>query len=282
MNVRLPEKEKMSKKRLYLYIICAVLCVFAIVIVIGIEILGNDIINNFFGISRITKRTEQEEKELKANFETILDNSLEYTDDYRIEKIEDDKELVYTFYKKIERQDKLELIIDVPYININCEEAKEFNKLMEDTFIKKAENILEETEKNDIYTIKYKAYIENDILSVIVYSNLKQELNAQRLIVKTFNYDLKEKSVLKLEEILKIYNLEKSKVQNKIDKDIKGVQSKIDELISLGYNMFSRDLDSVIYKIDNIEEYFIYNNNIYIIFAYGNDKLTTEIDIVII
>ena len=52
--------------------------------------------------------------------------------------------------------------------------------------------------------------------------------------------------------------------------------------MGLGYNVFSRDLKSEIYKVENVKEYFIYNNNIYVIFAYGNEKATSEKDIVII
>ena len=59
-------------------------------------------------------------------------------------------------------------------------------------------------------------------------------------------------------------------------------QKKSEDLIKLGYNVFSRDTKSDIYKIENITEYFVYNNNIYIIFAYGNDRMTSEKDIVII
>lgn len=282
MNVILPEKEKISKKRISLYIICAILCILAIIIVIGIEILGNDIIDNFFGISKITKKTEQEEIELKSNFETIFDNKIENIDNYKAEKIQEDKDIVYTYYQKEEKTEKYELKIDLPYINIKNQDVEIFNKEISDTFIKKAEEILEDTEKNVVYTIKYKAYVENDILSVIIYSNLKQESNAQRVIVQTFNFDLKEYKKIELNEILKKYDLDESEVQSKIDNDIAKEQRKTEELKELGYNVFSRNIKSDIYKIKNITEYFIYNNNIYIIFAYGNNQLTTEMDLVII
>ena len=35
------------------------------------------------------------------------------------------------------------------------------------------------------------------------------------------------------------------------------------------------------YKIKNATEFFVHNNNLYIIYAYGNDKLTSERDIVV-
>ena len=108
------------------------------------------------------------------------------------------------------------------------------------------------------------------------------EASAQRVIVQTFNFDLKENKKLELEDTLKIYKLNEKEVQNKINDDIKEEQRKTEELIALGYNMFSRDIESDIYVIDNITEYFVYDNNIYIIFAYGNNQLTSEMDLVIL
>ena len=133
-----------------------------------------------------------------------------------------------------------------------------------------------------IYTVKYQANIENDILSLIVYCDLKQETSAQRVIVRTFNFNLKDEKKINLEEVIEVFNLETNEVQDKVKQDIKEAQKKSDDLKALGYNVFSRDLDSKIYNVKNIEEFFIYSNNIYIIFAYGNNKLTSEKDIVII
>ena len=101
-------------------------------------------------------------------------------------------------------------------------------------------------------------------------------------IIQTFNFNLETNKELTLDEIIKIYELNKDEVQNKIDKDIQIAQNKSEDLIKLGYNVFSRDIKSEIYNVENINEYFIYNNNIYIIFAYGNDKMTSEMDLVII
>ena len=53
-------------------------------------------------------------------------------------------------------------------------------------------------------------------------------------------------------------------------------KSKYDKVI------FEKLINSDIYKVENASEYFVYNNNIYIIFAYGNNKMTSEKDIVII
>ena len=277
MNLELPEKEKISKNRIIIYIIIALICIISIVVVIGVQILGNDVIDNLFGINKITKRSEEEEAVLKNNFENIFDNILENDEEYQIQKINNNENIIYTSYTKEDKNDNYEINVNLPYINIENEEVKQFNKEIKDTFEGKAEETIKNKNNNNIiYTVKYKAYIENNN------SDLKQSTSAQRVIIQTFNYDLKENKENKLEDTLNNYSLKINDVQNKINNDIQKEQKKSEELIKLGYNVFSRDINSDIYKIDNITEYFVYKNNIYIIFAYGNNKITSEKDIVII
>lgn len=282
MNVTLPEKEKLKKRTITIYVVALIICILAIIVVVGVQVLGDDVIDNLFGINKLIKRTEQEEAELKANFETIFNNKLDNKESCEIQKIEESQEVIYTKYQKEEKKDNYEINVNLPCINIENKTVQSFNEEITNTFEAKAEEVLKSDNKNIIYTVKYKAYIENNILSLIIYSDLKQDTSAQRVIVQTFNYNLEENKQLDLEEVLKIYDLNRSEVQNKINKDIKQEQSKTDDLKELGYNVFSRDLESDIYKIENIEEFFIYNNNIYIIFAYGNDDITSEMDLVII
>ena len=283
MNVTLPEKEKIPKQRIIIYITIISICIISIAVVIGVQILGNDMVDNIFGINKITKRSEEEEANLKSNFENIFDNSLEDKGEYEIKKIEQDKETIYTSYSKEEKNDKYEIEVNLPYININNKEVQDFNNEIKETFEGKAEEILKSQNKNNvIYEVKYKAYIEDNILSLIIYSDLKQNTSAQRVIIQTFNYDIKENKKLIFEDTINNYKLNKEEVQNKINNDIQKEQKKSEELIQLGYNVFSRDTNSDIYKIENISEYFIYKNNIYVIFAYGNNKITSEKDIVII
>lgn len=282
MNIRLEEKEKISKKNITIYIIIAIICIIAIFVVIGVQVLGKDVIDNLFGINKLTKRTEQEESELKANFENIFNNQVEEKENYETKKIDKNQKIVYTSYQKEENINGHEINVKLPYINIKNSAVQKFNQEISDIFGKKSEEVLKTTDRNIIFTVKYTANIENDILSLIIYSNLKQDLSAQRTIIQTFNFNLETNKKLTLEEIIKIYDLNKDDVQNKIDKDIQIAQKKSEDLIELGYNVFSRDINSEIYKVEKIEEYFIYNNNIYIIFAYGNDKMTSEMDLVII
>ena len=282
MNLELPEKEKIPKRRIIIYITVAIICIIAITVVIGVQILGNDVIDNMFGINKITKRSEEEETTLKTNFENIFDNQVEDKGEYKIQKINQNEKIVYTDYSKEDKTEKHEISVNLPSINIKNDDVENFNKEIKNTFGGKSEEILKSSNQNTIYTVKYKAYVENNILSLIIYSDLKQNTSAQRVIIQTFNFDLKENKKLSLEDILNSFSLNKNEVQNKINTDIQKEQKKTEDLIKLGYNVFSRDTKSDIYKIENITEYFVYNNNIYIIFAYGNDKMTSEKDIVII
>lgn len=282
MNLELPEKEKIPKRRIIIYIAVAIICIIAITVVIGVQILGNDVIDNMFGINKITKRSEEEETTLKTNFENIFDNQVEDKGEYKIQKINQNEKIVYTDYSKEDKTEKHEISVNLPSINIKNDDVENFNKEIENTFGGKSEEILKSSNQNTIYTVKYKAYVENNILSLIIYSDLKQNTSAQRVIIQTFNFDLKENKKLSLEDILNSFSLNKNEIQNKINIDIQKEQKKTEDLIKLGYNVFSRDTKSEIYKVENITEYFVYNNNIYIIFAYGNDKMTSEKDIVII
>ena len=282
MNVLLPEKEKIGKKRIFIYVIATIICILAIGVVIGIQVLGDDVINNLFGVSKLVKRTEQEEAQLKSNFENIFDNKFYDKGNYITQKIENDKEIIYTNYQKERHIENQDININLPYINIKNQRIQQFNEEISNTFEAKAEEVLNNTSEKIVYTVSYKATIENNILSIIIYSDLKQGASAQRVIIQTFNFNLDENKELTLQEVLKKYDLSKKYVQNKIDSDVGVEQNKSQDLQDLGYNVFSRDLESDIYKIENISEFFIYDSNIYIIFAYGNEQITSEMDLVII
>lgn len=282
MKLELPKKQKIPKRMKITYIVLICICALAISVAIGTQILGNDVVDNIFGLNKITKRTEEEEAALKVNFESLLDNTLLDKGNYTVQKNNQDKEIIYTEYSKQEKKDNHELDVNLPYINIKNEEVNKFNKEIKNTFEGKAEKVSQNTDENILYTVKYKASIKENILSLIIYSDLKQSSSAQRVIVQTFNYDLSQNKTLTFEDAINEFKLKKNEVQTKINTDIQNEENKSEELIKLGYNVFSRDTKSDIYKVENISEYFIYNNNIYVIFAYGNDKMTSEKDIVII
>ena len=119
MNVTLPEKNKINKRRIIIYSIAIFACILAIVVVIGIQILGNDVVDNFFGVSKITKKTEEEENRLKANFDTLFQNQLENNSSCEVKKIDKNKDIVYTNYENTDKSaNNYEMNVNLPYINM--------------------------------------------------------------------------------------------------------------------------------------------------------------------
>ena len=96
-----------------------------------------------------------------------------------------------------------ELDLQIPYINIDNEIIKQYNNEIKEIFQKKAEKVLETQNKNIVYTVKYQAIIEDNILSLIIKSEfLKEGASAQRKIIKTYNYDLSNNKEISLKEII--------------------------------------------------------------------------------
>ena len=222
----------------------------------------------------------------KSDFNKIFTNKVEYSknSEYRLDKIDDSKQIIYTGYTNNETKvSDYNLDVNIPYINIKNTTIEKFNKDIKDTFEQKAKDILSTQKQNIIYTVNYKAYVtDNNILSLVVRSTLKEGENPERVIVQTYNYDLTEKKKVALEELLNLKGISRQDAGNTIRKEIKEIESKVNELAQLGYKVYTRDVNSDIYKLDNITEFFISNDNVlYIIFAYGNQSNTSEMDLVV-
>ena len=87
---------------------------------------------------------------------------------------------------------------------------------------------------------------------------------------------------VKIEDILSQKNLVQSEVQNKITDTVTRAKEEAEILVQSGYSVYSRDLGSDIYKLTNISNYLLgANGELYIIFAYGNQNHTSEMDIVL-
>lgn len=285
MKVTLPKKEKTDTKAIAIYTIAIISCIIAVVIVCITQFLGKNRLEEILSIgSSGTSKQEIDEQTLIAEFDNIFNNNLEKSGfSVNIEKQEEDKDIIYTYYNKIEsKKNDYELNLQVPYINIDNEIINQYNNEIKETFQKKAEKVLETQNKNIVYTVKYQATIEENILSLIIKSELKEGTSAQRQIIKTYNYDLINNKEIKLEEMISRKVLRKEEVQRKIRDRIKIEEKKVEDLKNLGYNIFERNSEDEQYNIENTKEFFIKNQRIYIIYPYGNESLTTEMDVVVI
>ena len=279
MNLRLDDERERNKKLRIIYIIIIVICILAVIIA---------------GVIQIFKNKPQKEPDVdtsvlqkyRDDFDKIFTNKVNYlkNNEYKIEKIDESKQIVYTGYtnKDIKVSD-YNLDVNITYINIKNSVIEKFNKDIKDTFEQKAKDILSTQSQNIIYTVDYSAYVTNNMLSIVVRSTLKEGENPQRDIVQTYNYDLTEKKEISFEDLLNFKGITRQEAGNTIKAEIKNVENKINELAQLGYKVYLRDSNNSIYKLDNITEYFIGENNvIYVIFAYGNKNNTSEMDIVVL
>ncbi len=285
MKVVLPEKNSFKKKEIIIYILIVVVCIVSIIIAFYVQFYARIDVGRLLGVNsevEFGNKTEEETELLKAEFDQIFTNSIENAEGQDNKKKESDKSLVYTKTEKKEsRLNSYDIEVHIPYINIDNEKIEEYNKEIEG-FVNKTNSVLESQNKNIIYTVEYAANVQNDILSLMIRSNLKEGASAQRVIVQTYNYDLRNNKEITLEEVLKIEHVNSSEIQQKIKNEISAEQKKVEDLKKLGYNIYSRDASSNIYDIKNSKEFYFTNNTLYIIYAYGNETFTSEMDLIII
>ena len=286
MNVTLPEKRAIKKKVLIIYISIIVFCLISIIVAFYVQFYARIDLGTLIGKEpkQYGKKTEEEVQELKVNFDKIFDNTIKNVSNPNNEKRKNkEKSLIYTdFEKKENKINSYDIDVNIPQINIDNKIIEKYNKEITDVFKSKTESVLKSENKNIIYAVEYTANIEYDILSLMIKSNLKEGNSAQRIIIQTYNYDLRNNKEITLEEVLKIKNINKGETQNQIKNEIEDEQKKVEDLQKLGYNIYSRDMNSDIYNIENSKQFYLSENAIYIIYPYGNETFTSEMDMIII
>lgn len=234
--------------------------------------------------------TETTTVEDTADFDKLFNNKMNYQG-YNVNdqiKIDQTKDLVYTTYTQTEIfEEKYDMKVNIPVININNEKITEINKRINDTFKSKVDSIIASKTSSvvepTIYTVDYTAYLNENILSIVIRSTLKEGKNSQRLIITAYTYNLSTNELIPLTDMLNIKGIEKESVQQEIRKEIRQAISRTDNLATLGYPVYERDMNNDMYKVENSNSYLLgANATIYIIYAYGNSSFTSEKDIVVI
>lgn len=264
------------------------------IFVISIIVICIVCINLAVYLKIIEKDTTKEQQEiiidtvaLTENFENIFDNTID-TQNNNIQsakKQDTSKDLVYSTYTKKEKQEKkYDIDINIPYINIEHENIKVINQEIEELFYKKVANIIGKTDNIEtIYNVKYKAYVNDNILSLVISSNLKESSNSQRLIIKTYNYNISSNEILNMDQILNYRGLNTKNVQTQINKVIQEAAKTSEAYQKLGYQKYLRNLNDEMYKVENTKVFFLgEGKSIYILYPYGNSNYTTEMNLVVI
>lgn len=269
-----------------LYILIAIFCVFAIIAGVYAQFIEGGTRHSENTNNENIVVAEKDRETIKAEFNDLFTNTINLNgrDTTGITKLKSDQEIIYAL-DKTESTEAYEIDIHVPVVNIKSDVASSFNKVTQAVFANKANEILKKTDTTTktLYNIDYVAYVNEDILSVVIKSTLKEGQSAQRVIVQTYNYNLSTGAEVKLNDLVTKKALNKDEVNNKIKSVVQEADNEAKVIASAGYNeVFSRDLNSSMYTVDNSGTFFLGDNQkLYIIYAYGNQNFTSEMDIIL-
>lgn len=275
----------MMNSRKLLFILIGIICFISIVFALYSQFYYGSPSNNID--TNITETGEINEYDLINNFDNIFLNNINYQN-YNISKVNKKdytKDLVYTSYEITEQvQNKYTINAKIPAININNANVSKINNEIDSTFKNKISEIIAQsaTSENQLYDVEYMSYINSNILSLVIKATLKNGNDAQRVLVKTYNYNLTSNEELKLEQVLALKGVSKTYAKKKINETITKANIASQSLKDLGYSVYIRDLNSNIYEIENTSTFFIGENAVlYVIYPYGNMNLTSEMDIIV-
>ena len=272
--------------RTFCFILISVVCVFAVVMALYVQ----------FGVKEPEPTNtlpnpigmEEENKNLAEKFKTQFENRLDYQNSgvntLGVTKKDGSKDIIYTVVEtKRVVENRYDIDLKVPIINIsNNTSVEQFNKKIQSLFVDKANDIMKNATQNTIYSIDYMAYVNTNILSLVIRSNLKEGNNPQRVIIQTYNYNLSTNEEIRLNQILEIKGLNRETVENMIIAQVKLANEEAEVLKHLGYNVYTRDLNNNIYKLENTDNYILGpDNKLYLIYPYGNANFTDEMDVIV-
>lgn len=270
-----------------LYILIGIFCFFAIIAGIYAEFVDGGTEEIFTGNNGESEVIEKDSETIKNQLNGLFTSTINLNgyDASKIKKLDSSKEIVYTAFDVIREEELYEINIKIPVVNISSTVANSFNTITQDLFINKANEIIRNTDKNKkaLYTIDYAAFVNDNILSVIIRSTLKESTSAQRVIIQTYNYNLETGEQVKLIDIITKKMLNKEDVDKKIKEVVQQADIDAKAVQSMGYNdIYTRDLNDSRYSVDGATTYFLGpNKELYIIYAYGNNEFTSEMDVVL-
>lgn len=279
------------EKRKIMYIVIIIVCIIAIILGVYYQIFADKVVteNKMSEPENIVEDNNADNPEdLLKEFNNLFNNTFnkqgyDTSDIKRFQSLESE-DIVYKAYDvKQEVDGKYSLDIKLPAFNIDNQEVPAgYNSKTQSIFANKVTSIVTGANQYTIYNIDYVAYINDGILSLTIKSTLKEGNNPQRNIVLSYNYNIETGESVTLDEVLEKYNISKNEVNKKINTQVKEASKQAEKISeATGQNMYKRDLTNAMYLTENVNNFLVgKNGEIYIIYAYGNNSLTSEIDII--
>lgn len=273
-------------KKYIFFIVLVLICIVALCLGIYAQFFYKYSDTDIFmiGINIGAKKTAEEIDILKSNFNSLFTNSLIInSQELKANKIEQKNDYVYTGYNLVnEDENYYSVNAQIPVININSDKAREINSKIKTEFYDIANTIMRKKEGNTIYTVSYAAFINNDVLSLVIKASLKEADKSEKLMVKTYNYAITEDRELSLNDLITLKETTEEDVQKTINNDVKTAYTNAKIIAEQFGNLYERDLSSDIYKVENTSTFFLTQDGyVYIVYAYGNNDYTNEMDLII-
>ena len=273
-------------RKIVFFIVLALICILALCVGIYTQFFYKYAATDPFliGINLGAEKTKEEYALLEANFNGLFTNELKVnSENVDVEKIKGSNDIVYTAYD-IKQEDETYYSIDVklPIININTSYIKELNQQIKTDFYESANSYMRQKEMNVVYSVEYAAYINEQILSIVVKASLREGENPEKIIVKTYNYNMLEDKEVSLEDLITYKGTSVEFIQNTINDEIKTAYDNAVIIADQFGHMYDRDLKSDMYKVENTENYFLTQDGyVYVVYSYGNKEYTNVVDIII-
>ena len=265
----------LKNKRLVIILVIALVCAIAIAVGVYAQITNKDVIKMEYSV-----KNENNYDELENEFEELFTNEIKIENTARKDINYDD--ILYTAYNINESKDNYSIEAKIPSFKIKHDVTNIINEEIYNNFAKTIINIVQNSNTNTTFNLDYIVYVNDNFLSLVIRCKYKDGKNPQRNIIKTYNYDLNTNQIISLEKLLEYKGLDRETVQNKIIEKIKNEKMKTESVVEQGYNVYVRNEEDEIYKIENTTNFFLGKDNyLYLVYAYGNNKFTSEMDLVI-
>ena len=273
-------------KKYVFFIVLILICIVALCLGIYAQFFYKYSDTDIFmiGINIGAKKTQEEIDSLKANFNSLFTNSLVInSEEIKATKIEQRNEYVYTAYNLVnEDENYYSVNVQIPIININTDKARTINSEITSEYYNTANSIMRRKEGNSIYSVTYAAFINKDVLSVVIKASLKENDKTEKVTVKTYNYAITEDRELSLNDLITLKETTEEDVQKTIDNDVKTAYTNAKIIAEQFGNLYERDLSSDMYKVANTSTFFLTQDGyVYVVYAYGNNDYTNEMDLII-
>ncbi len=265
----------MKNKMMIVIIAIILICGIAIALGVYAQITNRKVING-------TKQEQEiaDYQDLKEGFDDIFTNTINKEASAKQDINYD--EIIYCAYDIKESNDNYNIDIRIPEFKLKNDVTKQINNDIYNTFTKTVINIVKEEKVNTKFNLNYVVYVNGNIMSLVLNCKYKYGSNPQRQIIQTYNYDIENNKLLTINDILQYKNINKEDAQQRITEIIKEENKSVKAMNEQGYNVYVRDEEDKIYKIENTPNFFIgKNNHLYLVYSYGNNKYTDIVDLVI-